>query len=380
MTKFSAKQQIRFDLIQLYISGDLTGFEVAQTLEISERHVRRLAREFKQRGIESLFHGNIGRSPVNKISDTLRKRIADLYRLKYKGFNLAHFREKLMDVEGLNPLPSYSTIRDILFSNKILAPQTRRRKKTHARRKRYEREGIMVQIDGSHHRWFSGCLPVCLTAAVDDATGKIVGASFTKTETTFAAMDVVEQILENHGKFQMLYSDRAGVYTNHKRDGFSNLKTALHELGIVSVQASSPQAKGRVERLFRSLQSRLVSELRLANIRTIEEGHRFLKKFIEEYNRKFAVPAKSPDSAYEKLPFGYPIDQHMCFRHTRVVGNGEAISLNGSRFVIRHEGFDTLYRQTIEAREYRNGRLRFFYHGEELESEYIEGILKSKAS
>jgi transposase len=159
MAKFSAKQQIRFDLIQLYISGDLTGFEVAQTLEISERHVRRLAREFKSRGIESLFHGNIGRSPTNKINDSLRRQIADLYRLKYKGFNLAHFREKLIDVEGIEPIPSYSTIRDILFSNKILAPQTRRRKRTHARRKRYEREGIMVQIDGSHHRWFPGCLP-----------------------------------------------------------------------------------------------------------------------------------------------------------------------------------------------------------------------------
>jgi hypothetical protein len=99
----------------------------------------------------------------------------------------------------------------------------------------------------------------------------------------------------------------------------------------------------------------------------------------EEYNRKFAVPAKSPDSAYEKLPFGYPIDQHMCFRHTRVVGNGEAISLNGSRFVVKHDGLDTLYRQTIEIREYRNGMLRFFYQDEEVESEFIE-VVNKKAS
>jgi transposase InsO family protein len=330
-----ANQQIRLDIMRNYIDGVISAIEGAQSLEISERHFRRLVKAFKKKGLESLFHGNIGSIPKNKIDDFTRKRIIKLYKTKYLGFNLTHFREKLYELEGLNYVPSYTSLRTILASEKIYAPQPKKRRKIHSRRARYEREGVMIQIDGSHHQWIAGHTPFCLTCAVDDASGRIVGAKFTPTETTFASMDVVEQILERHGRFQMLYSDRAGIYTRHKREGFNNLQTALHRLGIICIQANSAQAKGRIERLFRTLQSRLVNEMKLKGIKSIEQANKFLKGFIKEFNKKFIYRPLNPKVAWEKLPQDYDIDSIMFMGHTRVVSNGEAISFKGKTGSLR---------------------------------------------
>ena len=149
-------------------------------------------------------------------------------------------------------------------------------------RKRYEKEGIMVQIDGSHHRWIRQHQPFCLTVGIDDATGKILAARFTETETTFASMDIAEEIIKKYGIFQMLYSDKAGIYGGGKRDGFSNMNRAMRDLGIIPIQANSPQAKGRVERVFRTLQSRLVSEIGLRGLRSIKEANEYLETFLND--------------------------------------------------------------------------------------------------
>jgi transposase len=371
MKHFNTNQQIRFDIIKLYVLGEISGIEAAETLNLSQRHIRRLAKRFKEDGIKAFIHGNNGKVPHNKTDDSLKVQITDLYRYKYKGLNIAHFCEKLNEVEKLPKLPSYNTIREILISESVVSPQARRRRKSYARRKRCEREGIMIQIDGSPHRWIPQMVPICLTAAIDDATGKIVGATFTEKETTFAAMDVVEQIMTDHGKFQMLYSDKAGIYGGGKRQGFSNLKVALHELGIISIQANSPQAKGRIERLFKTLQSRLVSEIRLRGIRTIPAANIYLKEFIRDFNSRFVVSPKNPISAFERLPFHYDYDKHMCFRESRRVGSGEVINFKGHQYVLNH-GFEySLQGQSVEVRRYRSGEIRFFYQGEAVDYEFL---------
>jgi len=372
MKHFSTDQQIRFDIIKLYVLGEISGIEASETLNITTRHVRRLAKGFKQDGIKAFYHGNTGRIPHNKTMPGLRSTIVELYRHKYKGLNIAHFWEKLNEVEKIKNLPSYNAVREILNAEKIVSPQARKRRRSYARRKRCEREGIMIQIDGSPHRWIPNMLPICLTAAIDDATGKIVGATFTETETTFAAMDVVEQIMIEHGKFQMLYSDKAGIYGGGKRQGYSNLKAALHEMGVISIQANSPQAKGRIERLFRTLQSRLISEIRLRQIRTIKGANIYLKEFIRDFNSRFVVSAKNPIPAFERLPFHYDYDKHMCFRESRRVACGEVINYKGHQFVLKH-GFEySLQGQSVEVRRYRSGEIRFFYQGEIVESELLE--------
>lgn len=371
MEKIKASQQIRLDIIRNYIDGIITAVEGANSLEVSERHFRRIVKAFKEKGLESLFHGNIGNEPKNKINDFTRRRIIKLYKTKYLGFNITHFREKLYELESFQLVPSYTTLRNILASERIYAPQPKKRRKIHSRRNRYEREGVMIQIDGSHHQWIPGHTPFCLTCAIDDASGRIVGAKFTPTETTFASMDVVEQILGKHGKFQMLYSDRAGIYTRYKREGFNNLQTALHRLGIICIQANSAQAKGRIERLFRTLQSRLVNEMRLNEVKSIEEANKFLRGFIKEFNKKFIYKPLNPKGAWEKLPQDYDIDSIMFMGHTRVVSNGEAISFKSDRYVIKHPTFTSLYGQMVEVRVYRNGRIRFFYQNEEVEAKVL---------
>jgi hypothetical protein len=253
--KLNSKKQLRVDILTQYISGKLYYLDAIKALEISERQFRRLVVEFKRDGVGSVIHKNTGKVPPNKFIDGRRTKIIRLYKSIYKGMNVTHFIEKLRDVENINP-PSYSTVRKILLSESLISPTIKRKRKPHPRRQRYEKEGLMVQIDGSHHRWIPGLLPCCLTVGVDDATGKILGGTFTNTETTFAAMNVVEQTIKKHGLFQMLYSDRAGIYGDQKREGYSNMNRAMRELGIIPVQAYTPQAKGRVERLFKSKTSK----------------------------------------------------------------------------------------------------------------------------
>ena len=277
--KLNSQQQLRIDILSKYIAGNLHYLDAMELLKIQERQFRRQVKSFRERGIESVRHGNIGRTPPNKISLDLRAIIGSLYRGRYQGLNLIHFREKLLE-ENIEKVPCYGTLRNILLEEKLISIRVKRRKRVHPMRKRYHKEGMMVQIDGSHHRWLPKQLPLCLTLAMDDATGKILSGKFTPTETTFAAMDVVEKVIKTNGRFQMLYSDRAGIYGGGKRDGFSHMNSALKELDILSIQANTPQAKGRVERVFRTLQSRLVSEIRLKGITTQAEANGYFEDYF----------------------------------------------------------------------------------------------------
>lgn len=243
-------------------------------------------------------------------------------------------------------------------------------------RKRYEKEGLMVQIDGSHHRWFSNKLPHCLTLAMDDATGKILAAKFTKKETTFAAMDVVKKIVEERGSFQILYSDNAGIYGGGKRDGYSNMCRAMKELDIIPIQANSPQAKGRVERVFRTLQSRLISELRLSKIETCDEANKYLNDvYIEKFNSQFAVTPDSTESGFRVLSEEIDLNETFTMRSTRVVQSGELLSLNGTTILLEHGHTDSLFKKQVEIRKYPNGDMKIFYNGTPIEwSVYNRGL------
>ena len=360
--KLTAKEQIRVDVIYQYINGQIFAEDACLIIGVKERQFRRLVKKFREHGIRSILHGNTGRRPGNKISVELMGKITSLYKMKYDGFNIVHFIEKLKENElnFLPKIPCYSTIRNMFLEEKLIIVKRRRGQKVHRMRKSYEQEGIMVQIDGSPHRWINQHAPFCLTAAVDDATGKFLAGKFTKTETTFAAMDVVEKIITKYGCFQMLYSDKAGIYGGGKRDGYSNMNRAMSELGIMSLQANSPQAKGKVERLFGTLQDRLTSEMRLRNIRTIEEANKYLDdEFINSFNLKFARKAKSEDVAYKKLEDKIDLNEVLTMRETRVIKSGHVINYESNQFII--EGDENLMRKHVEIRHYRNGDMKIFY-------------------
>lgn len=369
--KFTSKQQISIDIISKYLNGEIQTEDALKVLEIKIRQFRRRVRAFRESGVLSVLHGNVGKRPVNKTSDLLRKKICNLYRYKYFDLTVAHFCEKLFEIEGIKNLPSITTIRSILKEEKLLTVRTKNRKKCHRRRKRYTKEGVMIQIDGSHHHWLLKHEPICLTAAIDDATGKILGAKFTKTETTFAAMDVVEDILKKYGVFQMLYSDKAGIYRAGKRDGYCNMDTAMRKLGIISVQANSPQAKGRIERLFKTLQGRLVQDMRLAGIRDMEEANKYLKSYIEKFNKKFGVEAEDENSAYLELDSKIDLNEILVMKESRRVLSGNVISYGSQKYLIKSSDF--LEKKYVEIRRYRNGSTSFLIDGKKYELELFEG-------
>ena len=372
--KINAKKQQRIDIISQYVSGKVYYLDAIKALEISERHFRRIVSKFKQDGIKSVIHGNCGKSPPNKTCETLSRKIIRLYKSKYRGMNITHFIEKLIEQEGLNP-PSYSTVRTILLKEKLVKKEFKRKKKAYSRRIRYEREGLLVQIDGSHHRWVHGVPMMCLTAAIDDATGKMLGAKFTPTETTFAAMDVVEQIIKKHGLFQMLYSDRAGIYGGGKRDGYSNMNRAMSELGIIPIQASTPQGKGRVERLFRTLQSRLVHEMRLAGVKNIDEANKYLEGYIVKFNEQFGVEAKIAEPAYREFDSAINLDEIFTVNIPRRVQAGELVTYNGNKYVLEAE--ESLVGHEADIKKYRDGRMEIHVRGEKVEYRYFSEMKRA---
>jgi hypothetical protein len=378
--KLSAEQQIKFDIISQYLSGRINYKDAIVILRIKERQFRRIVKDFREKGLESLLHGNYSREPVNKTQNSLMNKIVKLYKGRYQGMNVAHFREKLIECEKMENVPCYSTLRNFLLKEKVISPVKKRTKRAHPRRKRYEREGVMVQIDGSHHRWITGKLPSCLTLAIDDATGKLLAGTFTKTETTFAAMDVVEQIIKEKGIFQLLYSDRAGIYGGGKRQGYSNMNRVMNQLGIHCLQASTPQAKGRIERVFRTLQSRLIAEMRLANVTDLDSANRFLKeKFIPDFNRRFSVLANNQIPAYKNLPEEINLTDIFCMIDDRVVHSGEVINYGGKKYVLINKNKQSLEKKMIEIRLYRDDQIKFFYQDEEIEFEFLDSDQKQAA-
>ena len=370
--KLSSQQQLRIDILSKYLAGNLHYLDAMELLKVRERQFRRQVKSFRQRGIESVLHGNIGRRPVNKTSDSIRGKIISLYQGRYKGLNIIHFIEKLR-FEGLDYIPCYATIRNILMDEKLISIKVKRRKRVHPMRKRYEKEGMMVQIDGSHHRWLPKQTPVCLTLTIDDATGKLLSGIFTKTETTFAAMDVVEKIIKEKGRFHMLYSDRAGIYGGGKRDGYSQMNHALKELDMLSIQANTPQAKGRVERMFRTLQSRLVHELRLANIDTLKEASEYFNNiFIKNFNEQFAVEPVSKESAYRKLDQSIDLNEIFCLKETRTIQEGHVISYKNRRWLLNLGRKYNHAKQQVEVRVYRDSSAKVFFKGVEIDFEIFE--------
>lgn len=368
--KLSAKQEIRFNILVKYLNAEIHYKDAMDAMELKERQFRRVVARFKLEGIKALFHANKGSPPANKVRFSQRKKLCSLYKDRFLGLNLTHFLEKVNEETLLDKTPSYSTARRILMEEKLIAPKLKRARKSYPRRKRYEQEGLMVQIDGSPHHWIIGRSPICLTIAIDDATGKILSALFTPTETTFASMSVVRKIIESKGCFQMLYSDRAGIYGGGKRDGYSNMNRAMKQLGILPIQASTPQAKGRVERCFRTLQSRLVNELSLFGASTIEEANEFLENYyIDEFNKKFAKAALNPNSAYKKVDSDIELKEVFTMRSDRVVGVGNIVSYEGAQYLIHRESGE---KQVVEVREYPDRATRMFIQNEEVGFEIFE--------
>ena len=338
----------RATLIEACINGQCTVKQVATALGLSERRVKQIKKEVKENGVKSIQHGNRGRKPKNTISDETRKRILELRSsYEYEISNFKHFQELLKERENIDI--SYSALYNILRNAGIKSPKRHRKTKLHHRRKRKECEGMMLQADGTPCDWFGDERKSSLHGFIDDATGKITGLYMCKNECLLGYLEVLRQTLENYGIPVSLYPDKYSVFfppkkvndhitieeqLNGREKGITQFGRIVEELGIEMFPASSPQAKGRIERLWETLQSRLTTEFRINNIKTIDEANIFLISYIEKYNSKFAIEASSKKSVFLKLPKRYNLDELLCVRFERSIDNAGVFSINNSKFQI----------------------------------------------
>lgn len=282
MIVMDSKAQLTVDIIAKVVEGRITIANAAKLLSKSRRSIERYVKQYQQIGIQFVVHGNTGKSPPNKTPVSIKKAVQALIKEKYFDLNLLHLAEKLETAEHI--VVKRETLRGWAHDIHHVKRAKRRRGVARKRRERMDAPHLMMQMDGSPHRWF-GNKKHCLIAMIDDATSEVY-AEFFPSETTVGCLKVMRDCIETKGVFKTLYVDRAGIFGGPKRCNFSQMQRACEELGIEIIFANSPQGKGRIERAFDTFQDRLVPELRLNNIHDIAAANAYLKHvFIR--NRSF---------------------------------------------------------------------------------------------
>lgn len=336
------KQRQIYQLATEVIRQKLTVKEFSLLTGKSYRQARRIVVQVRQRDALALIHGNHGRSPHNRTSLAVESELESLLRTKYYDFNLTHFREMILEREGLEA--GKNVIHRIARKHGLVKRPKRRQRQIHKPRVRLPSEGMLIQFDGSEHNWFSNF--VCdLIVGIDDATSKIVGAEFFIGETSLHCLKVMKDITAAHGIPDAYYFDEAGFFGKKDRDqDRTHIGRALESLDTKVIIAGSAQAKGRVERLFGTLQDRLIAELRLNEIKTIPQANRFLKEiFIPSYEKKFSVPARDPKTRYRPVHPTVNLENIFCRKDQRKVTLANSFSWGGKTYVI----------DTAEPRDFR---------------------------
>jgi transposase len=376
----SQKELQRVTVISACMQGNLACARAAELLDLSPRHIKRLKARYRLGSAAALAHASRGRPSHRRLPDAVRERILQLSRTRYAGFNDHHLCEKLVEHEGFSL--SRETLRRLLRQHGIGSPRKRRPPAHRQRRLRSARIGELVQLDGSPHDWLEGRGPLLTALGMqDDATGKILAAQFFPSETTSAYLCLLRQLLGRHGVPLAFYGDRSGIFVRNdhrwtveeqlagKRQP-TQFGRALDQLGVTFIAAHSPQAKGRIERLWGLLQDRLTSELRLAKASDIDSANAVLRKFIADYNRRFARLPRETATAWREAPEN--LERICCFVHERIVSNDNVVQWDGRRFQIPQQARRFSFAGAkIHIYQALDGRLSFFYGDIRLEHSAI---------
>ena len=368
------KEQRRLMVLNEVLGGKLKAGQAAELLELSERQVRRILAAYRKEGAAALAHGNRGRQPVHTVSAEVRQQVVALATTKYQGFNHLHLSEKL---EGEGIKLSRSAVRRILGAAGVPSPRKRRPARHRRRRERYPQEGMLLQIDGSRHDWLEGRGPyLTLIACIDDATGKVLAARFREQEDAHGYFLVLRDIVTTQGRPLAVYRDRHGIFERSEREPATiaeqlagtreptQFGRLLKELDIASIPAHSPQAKGRIERLFGTFQDRLVSELRLAGATTLEQANPVLANFLPQFNIRFAVEPAEPGLAYRPWPDDLKLQEVFAFKYVRTAGADNIVRLGEHRLqLLPTNGRQSYARVRVEVHERLDGSLAVYYQG-----------------
>ena len=370
------EEQKRLVVVIELDARSLKAWEAAAVLGLSVRQVRRLLAAYRKEGAASLAHGNRGRSSAHRIPLDTREQILELARGPFQDYNDIHFTEKLNQEHGI-PV-SRSSLRRLRRSIGQGSPRKRRPPRHRSRRERFPLRGMLLQIDGSCHDWLEGRgPPLVLIAAIDDATNEVPHALFRYQEDAAGYFELIHAISQSHGVPQAVYADRHTIFQSPAKPTIqqqlsgelprSQFGRLMDELAIQSIPAHSPQAKGRIERLFGTLQDRLVKELREAQASTLEQANQVLSAYLPNFNTQFALSPAQPGSAYRPWPADLQPAHVFCFKHQRSVANDNTISFDGKRLRIPPGPNRITYaRARVDVLQYLDGRLAICHKGDTL--------------
>lgn len=368
------KQQRKVEILTRLEAGALDSGTAAELLGVGSRQVRRLRVRFRQAGFAAVIHGNGGRRPANRTDPARRERILALAgpHGKYHDLNVCHLQECLADTEQI--VIGRSTL-DRLLKQAGLRQKAQPAPPVHRQRRlRRPAEGMLLQIDGSPFDWLEGRGPkAALLGAIDDATGKVVFLLFRPTEDQIGYLWLLRTVAQRNGLPMSLYHDRHTILRSPKqptleeqlagKTPMSQIQRVMAELGIESIPAHSPQAKGRIERLWGTLQDRLTKELRLAGSTSLEAANAFLPSFMERYNARFARAPQDPQSAWVPLPGDLDTNYYFAIRETRKVRADHCISFAGQLLQLLPDPRDpSLVAQRVTVHVVPEGDI-YLYHG-----------------
>jgi len=337
----SQQEVTRYRVIKGTIDRKISNSEASRLLGISRRQVIRIKNRVRRVDLRGIVHGNIGRRPKVAISNERKEMILNLYQGRYNGFNVSHFGEFLKEEHGITI--SRETLRKLLL-NSGLRCKTKSPPKHRSRRARMQRSGLLVQMDSSEHQWLAQG-SIWLIATIDDATGEVPYALFTDSDSTENNMRVIKRLIEKKGIPAALYTDGASHFITQRHYSYrvnlrydygpTQIQRALNELGVRLIIAGSPQAKGRIERLFGTFQDRLLKELKLNKISSIEEANRYLHNvFLPRFNKRFSRDPKDPEPAWRSVPRGINLESVFSIKELRTVMADNTLSYRNRIFQI----------------------------------------------
>jgi hypothetical protein len=372
LVPMSQRDLHRYHTLRLVLEHRLTGAQAATALRLTERHVWWLVARLRQDGRSALVHGNRGRPSGRRLPGATQQQILTLARGPYAGLNTTHLTEKLQ-AEGL--AVSRVTVHRVLRAAGVARPRHRRPPRHRARRERKAQAGQLVLWDGSPHAWLEARGPrSCLVGAMDDATGALLpGAVFVPAEDTVSYLRLLRVLLGTCGIPVALYMDRHGIFRRNDAawtlaeelqgcQDPTQVGRALAALGIEAIYALSPQAKGRIERLWNTLQDRLVAELRLAGITTLAAANAFLPGFTVAFNARFARPAADTVPVWRPVPRGLDLDR-LCSLYTEAtVLNDNTVRTQGRVLQIPPgPGGRGYAKARVEVRQLLDGTWRIYH-------------------
>ncbi len=373
----SSQELMRYRLLSLVLEGQLALQDAAGRLGLSPRQLRRLAQRVRALGPAGLVHGNRGRPPANRTPEPLRQQVLAWAQGPYAECNDCHLVELLAEREGV--VIGRETVRVLLRAAGRAPKRKRRPRRHHRRRPRSPAKGLMVLWDGSPHPWLGPDQPpVTLMAALDDADGELLAAFFTPYETSEAYLRLLRDVVQRHGLPLSIYQDRHSALRRNDeawsleeqlagRQFPTQVGMALEELGIHPIFALSPQAKGRIERLFGVLQDRLLAELQLHGITTLEQANHYLQQCgIERYNRRFRKTPARPDRAY-RSPHGHDLHKILAFRYRATVLNDNTVRLGGRVLDIPPGPRGRSYaKAVVDVRQHLDGSWSVYYQDHQI--------------